>query len=100
VAHNDIHPVVHSVQAPNQTIDRELSNAAGDERRDVRLLETEHGGSLGLGKLPAFDNSTDLANELGLEKLFLRIVKTEIGKNIAAARDCLFRAAHFFTPVL
>src|SRR6267378_7493729 len=82
VAYNDIHLVVHSIQAPNQTIDRELSNAAGDERRNVRLLEAEHGGSLGLGKLPAFYNSTNLANELGLEKLFLRIVKTEVGKNI------------------
>jgi hypothetical protein len=50
-------------------------NAAGDQRGNVRLLEAEDGRSLGLGKLPAFDNSTDYANKLGLEKLFFRIIK-------------------------
>ena len=64
--------------------------------KDVRLLETKHGRSLGLSKLPAFDNCTDLANKLGLEKLFFRVAKTKVGKNIAAARGHFFGGAHFF----
>jgi hypothetical protein len=86
VAHNDIYLVVQSVQAANQTIDREFADATGDKRRNIRLLETEHGSRLGLGKLPAFENSADFANKLGLEKLSFRIGKPKVGKDIAAAR--------------
>src|SRR5215208_6157739 len=63
VAHDDIYFVVQSVQTPNQTIDREFAYAAGDKSRNVRLLEPKHGSSLGLSKLPTFDNSTDFANK-------------------------------------
>jgi hypothetical protein len=96
VAHDDIHVVVHSVQAPKQTIDGESADATDDKSRDVRLLETEHGGSLGLGKFPAFDNGADLANKLGLEKIFFRVTKTEAGKNIVVARGHFSGGAHFF----
>jgi hypothetical protein len=54
--------------------------------------------ALGLGKLPAPDDSTVFANKLGLEKLFFRVAKTKVGKNIAAARGHFFRLAHFFLP--
>jgi hypothetical protein len=98
VAHNDIYLVVQSVQAAHQTIDREFADAAGDKRGNIRLLESEHDGSPGLGKLPAFEDSTDFANKLGLEKLFFRIGKPEVGKNITAARGYFFGVAHFVRP--
>jgi hypothetical protein len=98
VAHNDIYLVVQPVQAPHQSIDREFTNATGDQRGNVRLLEAEQDRSPCLGKLPAFENTADFANELGLEKLFFRIGKPEIGKNITAARGYFFGVAHFVRP--
>jgi hypothetical protein len=76
--------VVQSIQAPNQTIDREFACATGRKRGNVRLPEPEYGGRLGLGKLAAFDNPADFANELGIEGFFFRVGKTEGGKYIAA----------------
>ena len=67
MAHNDVDLVVQPMQAPHQTIDREFSDAAGDKRGNIRLLETEHDRSFGLGQLSALENAADFANELGLE---------------------------------
>ena len=94
MAYDAVDVVVQSIQASNQTIDREFADATGDKRENVRLLEPKHDSSLGLRKLPAFDDPANFANELGLEKLFFRIGKTRIGKAIAAARIHLFIAAH------
>src|SRR4051794_15845441 len=86
--------VIQPIQASDQTIDREFSDAASNERRNIRLLEPEHGCGLGPGKLPTLDDPADFANELGLEKLFFRIGKTKVGKDIPAPRDRLFVVAH------
>jgi len=56
VAHDEVDLVVQPIQASDQTIDRELSDATGDKRRHIRLLQSKFGGSLGLGQLPAFEN--------------------------------------------
>jgi hypothetical protein len=55
VAYNNVYFVIQTIQAPDQTIDREFSDATGDERRNVRLFEPKHGCGLGLGQLPALD---------------------------------------------
>jgi hypothetical protein len=87
-------PLVQSIQASNQTLDRKFANATGDKRGNIRLLQPKHISSLGLGKLPTFDDPADFANKLGLEKLFFRVGKTKIGKDVAAACGHFFVVAH------
>jgi hypothetical protein len=60
-----------SIQASNQSIDREFADATGGKRGNIRLLQPKHDGSLGLGKLPTFDDSPEFVNKLGLEKALL-----------------------------
>src|SRR5271169_1745034 len=56
VAHDEVYLVVQSIQASNQTLDRKLANPTGDKRGNIRLLQPECVSSLGLGKLPTFDD--------------------------------------------
>ncbi len=98
VAHDNIYLVVHSIEATDQAIDRKLADPAGDERRNVRLLQTEHGGRLRLRQLAAFDDPPDFAHELCLEQFFLRVGKTEVSKDVAAAFGDFLAASHFLLP--
>jgi hypothetical protein len=87
-----------SIQASNQSIDREFADATGGKRGNIRLLQPKHDGSLGLGKLPTFDDSPEFVNKLGLEKLFFRIGKTKVGEDVAAACGCFPIVAHLSPP--
>jgi hypothetical protein len=99
LAHNEVYLVVQSIQASNQSIDRKFADAASDKRGNIRLLQSEHDGSLGLGKLPTFDDSAELANQLGLEKLFFRVGTAKVGEDVAAACTHFLVVAHSLPPV-
>jgi hypothetical protein len=98
VAHNEVYLVVQSIEASNQSIDRKFADATGDKRGNIRLLQPKHDGSLGLGKLPTFDDSPEFVNKLGLEKLFFRIGKTKVGEDVAAACGHFLVGAHLSSP--
>src|ERR1700758_2071188 len=95
---NQIDLVIQPIQAPNQTLYRKLAHAPSNKRRYVRLLQTKHRSSLGLRQLASLDDLADFANELCLEKLFFRIGKAKIGKDIATAEGHLVVLAHLLPP--
>ena len=90
MTYNNAYFVIQTIQAPDQTIDREFTNAAGDKGGNVRLLDPEDGSSLGLSQLPAFDDPANFTNKLGFEKVFFRIGKTQIGKTLPMLKVTFF----------
>ena len=62
-----------------------MHQTAAHHGRDVRLLDTENLTSSGLSQATLLDETIDLQRQPGLDFLALRVGKSEVSKDIAAA---------------
>jgi hypothetical protein len=83
---NDLNVLPQRGQQPQQAVGGEIRKAAVEQCRDLRRVYAHESRDGHLGQPPTANDPPDVAGQLGLGELLLRLRETQIGEHVAAAR--------------
>jgi hypothetical protein len=94
--HHDLHVVTQRIQEAREPFDGEPAQASAHERTDLRLIDAEDIGRLGLREPALLDDPADLEREIRLGQEFIGVLQPQVGEDVPGTLGELGGVIRFF----